>query len=131
MYCINIDYTNRICIECNPGYDIVSGICRPFNCSVFTGDSNTSCLTCINGYVLNSNGICQVGKCVDFNGRNCLNCLPGYYLSNNLCYANNCIRYDAVALVCLQCNSNYELPPNIGICKPSNCKTFDNNLNCL
>ena len=129
--CATIDYTNRVCLECTAGYDIVSGICRPSNCSTFTGDRNTSCLACINGYFLNSNGLCQVAKCVDFSGRDCLKCLPGYFLSNGLCLASNCQKFDPIAMICLQCNPNYESAPNIGICKPSNCNTFDANLNCL
>jgi hypothetical protein len=95
--------------------------------------NNSLCSKCVNGYLLDSNSICNVGKCSQVSSANqsqCLKCLLGYSLQGAICYANNCKNYDWSTLTCLACQQGYDVVNGIGICKASNCNSYDSNLVC-
>ena len=60
----------------------------------------------------------------------CLTCLLGYIPQNGLCIVANCANMDWKNQICSICNQGYEIVQGIGICKASNCQTYDSNLVC-
>jgi len=132
--CLVINYTAIACTVCAANYEIYNGNCRISNCASFSTNNPTLCLACINGFIFNpKDGTCQLGKCsvtTPNNNSRCLTCLLGYYLQGYICIANNCTIMDYPTLTCTQCNKGYDIVPGIGICKASNCNSFDNNLFC-
>ncbi|TNJ28442.1 High cysteine membrane protein [Giardia muris] len=87
------------CLSCKPGYRLVNGECKVFECQEYNSDG--VCTKCKAGYSPNYTGLNEVGDCVRCTDlhEQCLEC-EGYGL----------------AMVCTACHSGYA--PVNGTCVP-------------
>lgn len=133
-FCLTIDYSTITCKQCQSGFELFNGYCRASNCNSYQPSNASLCANCSNGYLLDiKTNICAIGKCSQaslINQSRCQFCLLGYNLQNGICYANNCTTYQWSTMTCLTCAVGFELVPAVGICKASNCNSFDSNLIC-
>jgi hypothetical protein len=109
------------------------GACRTSNCLAYSTSNSSICVTCANGYIFDPKTfICSVAKChqTAANQSQCVKCLLGYSLQGVVCYANNCANFDWPSMLCLSCQTGYDLVIGVGICKAKNCNNYDANLVC-
>lgn len=126
-YCQSFDTGLGRCINCISGYTLNPStyVCSKFADNCATYNSQGQCIYCFNRYYL-SGGRCYAYPpycvIVDFLG-NCLSCAFGSVLQNGQCVAGpgrnmNCLNFDSVNLICLNCMSGYSLCSSTGVCLP-------------
>jgi hypothetical protein len=104
--------------------------------------NNQVCLACSQGWVFNSNKVCQSvsGQCKTWdNSGACLTCYVGYNLENGACNLApisgpsdvGCAKWDWTNQVCLNCSARWVFDSK-GKCSPvsSNCQSFNSNGVC-
>lgn len=89
--------TSLVCTACSTGYKLISGVCAPAEgCATFLSETN-KCLTCIDGYYLDSTLKCQIcntscSTCLTKS--NCLKCKESTHIASSLfpgiCINCNC-----------------------------------------
>ena len=104
----SLNYEDSICTKCNRGYALSwdKKKCVKFpNCKKLSQDTS-KCYECDRPYQLNSEGKCKVSTCDSFSNGTCINCVDGFYLDSNgnckqipIAY---CQKWDSNA--CLTCN---------------------------
>ncbi len=103
--CADIDENRAICLQCEPNFRLVQGICSgDVNCNQFRGAECTGCRV---GFYL-ANGRClriPIENCLDFNGRRCLACVQNFTLVDNICQVsedlfNGCSRREFPCRAC-------------------------------
>lgn len=126
-----------LCIDCYPGYTLVSGACIIGRTKVQANCfkvQNGICTKCFSRYYLNNVGECQPINplCKTFNPSGaCTSCYPGYSLINGECLISgaggtgqqNCAKTDANN-ICTSCYSGYYLSASNTCLKVNDlCKT--------
>lgn len=119
-------YSDTICVKCaSRTFMNLSGLCQSVNVNCNTyNDFDGSCLTCYQGFNLNTFGQCvqsAVGNgcsAFDPNGK-CTKCGSGYYLQNGGCIQIDpqCANFDNNTLQCVGCYSGYTILN--GVCQVS------------
>jgi hypothetical protein len=134
-------FDNGMCQSCYSGFiiDVTSGKCVVSQDGNCLQSSYDKCITCSQGYFLNTGGICQMinpfCRTVDVTSRFCTSCYTGYAI-----YQGNCIENSKLALIsgansyctdydptgkCTKCSQRYYLFN--GQCKQvsDQCNTYD------
>lgn len=144
-YCAQ--WQGTVCLKCAVGSIFNSkSICIVLDPSCKTNNMVTgACLSCYSGYVLASNGTCDLNQnqsvsdpnCNQFNTNGvCTKCSNGYYFNNlNVCIKidDNCKSFNIASAICVGCYPGYDLN-NLNQCIESvsnitdpNCAQFNGN----
>ena len=125
------------CLECDQGYYLSKGECRPFpaasiqHCETYA--SATACTECSQGYYLKDNRCLKAGgirHCALYDGKAsstvCAECDKAFYLDGNVCServlsidVNHCKRLAVSSDGCASCKAGYSLTSDILACLPS------------
>ena len=129
-----ICYSNDECYDCNPGYFLKSGVCKPCINGCFQCADSAKCQYCFSNYELKDTGICQLKSSpndVDFNvnlyKKKKYKLIKQYYPNEYdetkaLPYKDipecdsNCFKCNDSTGKCLQCNSLYILDEDTNTC---------------
>ena len=112
--CIDMSQSGT-CLKCVDNYFLQNGICYRFdkNCVAYNTTSYL-CRSCIDGYYLNYQYICQLtpSNCLNVNVYgNCTGCKGNFTLINGLCYPPipQCDNWDLTTMLCAKCISGFFL----------------------
>jgi hypothetical protein len=139
-FCLSASYSGS-CQSCISNYILYNGLCvlsiSILNCQSYNLQSYV-CLSCIQGYYLNTNSICTLlpANCVTAspNGA-CLSCNQCFQVSSGNCvfYVINCAVYNYATGTCTQCAQGYSLSQDLTTCNlmVTNCQVFNPTGICL
>ena len=148
-YCVNYDYFNHICLECEEGYSLLNGecVCYDRNCKNCKSSLYGGCTECHSGYALSTDNTCRcnIPHCLLCDDDKCNVCEKGYsltesgtacefnyiYKNNGYCTDVNCdictINIDGA---CIKCKDGYNLENGNCTINPSMGKYFKGNILC-
>lgn len=112
--CLSFSGQTWACLQCEPRFQLVDSLfCFTHNCSVY---QNYHCRQCQAGFALVGE-TCTFANCPTPAAATCAACLSGFSLSNGVCQvpSSSCASYDQQNLICLSCQSGYNLTA-VGTC---------------